>query len=102
MSRSGALALLLGSVLAAGAARADSVADAATTAPGWTFGGFGSVGMVHSSNDQADYTANVLKPGGAGYSRVWSPNVDSRLGDSVAPDLPGSMELIRFRSLSQA
>jgi hypothetical protein len=48
--------------------------------PGWTLSGFGTIGAVHSSERNADYTASVLKANGAGATRSWSPNVDSRLG----------------------
>jgi hypothetical protein len=66
-----ALGMLLG-----GAAGAQ---DAAAT-PGWTLSGFGTIGAVHSSERNADYTASVLKADGAGATRNWSANVDSRLG----------------------
>jgi hypothetical protein len=46
----------------------------------WTFGGFGSVGAVHSSERHADFTATPLIPGQAGYTKSWSMDVDSRLG----------------------
>lgn len=42
--------------------------------------GFGSVGAVHANTRDADYTASVLKPTGAGYSKTWSEVADSRLG----------------------
>lgn len=43
--------------------------------------GFGTVGMVHSSEHQADYTNSPwYKPVGAGYNQNWSADVDSRLG----------------------
>jgi hypothetical protein len=48
--------------------------------PGWTLSGFGTIGAVHSSERNADYTANVLKADGAGATHRWSANVDSRLG----------------------
>jgi hypothetical protein len=64
--------------LVAGAAAA---AEAAPSGPiDWTFGGFGTVGLAHSSERQADYTANVLNPGAAGYTDRYSAAVDSRLG----------------------
>lgn len=58
------------------------VSEAAGVAamPVWTFGGFGSVGVAHSSEHQADYTGNALNPGRAGYSQNWSPDADSRFG----------------------
>ena len=71
-----ALAAML--AIAPAAARADEAG--ADAGPGWTFGGFGTVGVAHSSYRQADYTSTVLKSNGAGYSRSWSPHLDSRLG----------------------
>lgn len=55
----------------------DAAEDAA---PGWNLSGFGTLAAVHSNNDRADFTANALSPGDAGYSRAWSAQVDSRLG----------------------
>jgi len=50
-------------------------------APTYSFSGFGTLGLVHSSEKQADYTNSPwYKPKGAGYSNDWSPDVDSRLG----------------------
>jgi len=46
----------------------------------WTFGGFGTAGMVRSSEHAADFSATPLNPGRAGHSRAWSYDVDSRLG----------------------
>lgn len=43
--------------------------------------GYGTVGVVHSSERQADYTNSPwYKPSGAGYSQNWSASVDSRIG----------------------
>ncbi|MCE3263165.1 MAG: hypothetical protein K0R43_2244 [Pseudoduganella sp.] len=52
----------------------------------WTFGGFGTLSAVHSSEKLADYSANPLNPGQAGASRDWSVGVDSRLGTQLAYD----------------
>jgi hypothetical protein len=46
----------------------------------WTFGGFGTLAAVHSTEDQADYAANPVSPGQAGYSKTWAFDVDSRIG----------------------
>lgn len=48
--------------------------------PLWSFGGFGSVGIVHSNERQADFSSTVLKANGAGFSHPWSVDVDSRFG----------------------
>jgi hypothetical protein len=71
----GAMAAMLA---IAPAARADE--EGGDAGPGWTFGGFGTVGVAHSANRQADYTSTILKPRGVGYTRSWSPHLDSRLG----------------------
>lgn len=46
----------------------------------FSFSGFGTLGVVHSSEKNADFTSSVFKPDGAGYSESWSPGVDSRIG----------------------
>jgi hypothetical protein len=66
---------VLGTLLGAAACAQDEGAR-----PAWTLSGFGTIGAVHSSERSADYTASVLKADGAGATRSWSPNVDSRLG----------------------
>ncbi len=55
--------------------------------PHWTLGGFGTLGIAHSNNDQADYTASALIRGDAGHSRRWSAAVDSRVGAQLSVDL---------------
>lgn len=51
-----------------------------STAPTWKLSGFGTLGVVHSSERSADFTSSVLRADGAGHTRAWSPDVDSRLG----------------------
>jgi hypothetical protein len=46
----------------------------------FAFNGFGTAGVVHSSEDQADFTGSIPQPNGAGYSHAWSADVDSRIG----------------------
>lgn len=75
---------LRGRVLACGlllAATSHALAgEAGSTAPSYTFSGFGTLGVVHASVRNADYTSTVLRANGAGRSERWSPDVDSRLG----------------------
>ncbi|HAT29776.1 MAG TPA: hypothetical protein DCW29_02635 [Janthinobacterium sp.] len=71
--------LALAAGLLGGAARADQAVQTADK-PLWSFSGFGSVGVVHADDDQADFTSNVLKANGAGHSHSWSASVDSRIG----------------------
>jgi len=49
-------------------------------APAWKLSGFGTLGAVYASSRSADFTASVLRADGAGHTRAWSPDVDSRLG----------------------
>ena len=46
----------------------------------FSLSGFGTLGLVHSSEDQADFGVSAFKPDGAGYTLKFSPDVDSRLG----------------------
>jgi hypothetical protein len=46
----------------------------------FSFDAFGTLGIVHSSEDQADFTSSIFKPNGAGYTHSWSSDVDSRIG----------------------
>jgi Gram-negative porin len=60
-------------------ARAD---DSSTSM--FSFSGFGTLGLVHSSEPNADFVASsTSQASGAGFSRSWSADVDSRLGAQV-------------------
>jgi hypothetical protein len=61
--------------------------------------GFGTLGLVHSSEDRADFTNNArLQPNGAGHTHPWSGDVDSRIGAQVTvhfmPQLAAVVQLI--------
>ena len=47
--------------------------------PRFSFSGYGTLGVVHSNYDQADYLVDAFKPDGPGHTRAWSADVDSRL-----------------------
>ena len=49
----------------------------------WKFAGYGSAGLVHSSEKSADFTSNVINPGRAGFSKRYSHDVDSRLAGQI-------------------
>ena len=49
----------------------------------FSFNGFGTLGLTHSSEPLADFTSTFFKPNGAGYTRKWSSDVDSRIGGQV-------------------
>jgi hypothetical protein len=64
----------------------------------FSFSGFGTLGVVHSSEDKADFTSTIFKPNGAGYSHDWSPAVDSRIAAQViahfAPQLTAVLQVV--------
>lgn len=66
-------------------------------APTISFSGFGTLGLVHSSEANADFTTG-LKPNGAGHTDAWSAGVDSRLGAQVwaefTPRLTGVVQVV--------
>lgn len=66
---------LIGVMLIPTRARADD-----SPAAVFSFSGFGTLGLVHSSERNADFVANFYQPSGAGVSHAWSADVDSRLG----------------------
>lgn len=55
--------------------------------PHFAFDGFGTLGLVYSSEDRADFLGNPLRPNGPGHTNTVSPDVDSRLGAQVAATL---------------
>ncbi len=55
--------------------------------PNFSVNGFGTLGVVYSDEDQADFASNVFAPDGAGYTRDWSPEVDSVLGLQLTANL---------------
>lgn len=46
----------------------------------FSFNGFGTVGVVHSSDDLADFVSNPAQPKGAGFTDSWSATPDTKLG----------------------
>lgn len=76
-------------------ARADDSAPAPSM---FSLSGFGTLGAVHSSEDQADFTSSYLKPNGAGFTRAWSTDVDSRLAGQllarITPQLSAVVQVI--------
>jgi hypothetical protein len=56
--------------------------------------GFGTLGVVHSSDDQADYVANGMQPKGAGFTDSWSATPDSKLGIQVSAQFTGRLSAV--------
>lgn len=71
-------AVLGSAMLACGISAQAQAADPSSLT--WKLSGFGTVGAVHSSNPNADFTTSPLKANGAGYTESWSPDVDTRFG----------------------
>ncbi|HWJ95139.1 MAG TPA: hypothetical protein VNT33_10470, partial [Telluria sp.] len=59
---------------------ASATACAADDVPSLNLSGFGTLGIAHSSERQADFSTSVLKSSGAGFSDAYSRHVDSRFG----------------------
>jgi hypothetical protein len=59
-------------VVAAMLSSAASVCAAAEDPAGsmFSFSGFGTFGLVHSSEDEADFTASSVQPNGPGYTSL--------------------------------
>ncbi|MEX2500447.1 MAG: hypothetical protein WD397_16390 [Wenzhouxiangellaceae bacterium] len=66
--------------------------------PRLIFNGYGTAGLVHSSEDQADFVSDLFDPDGAGHSSDLSPEVDSRLGlqltAEITPDFSAFGQII--------
>lgn len=75
----------------AGIASAE-LADPATQI--FAFSAFGTLGAVHSSQDQADFTGNVFQRTGAGYSRNWSAVVDSLIAGQLKVRLAAPLSAV--------
>lgn len=66
--------------------------------PSLSLHGFGTLGMVYSSEDNADYVSHRMVPKGAGHSTEWSSQVDSRLGlqltANLSPRVSGVVQVV--------
>jgi len=63
-------------------------------APQLSFSGFGTLGVVHSSEDRADFSSSIFKPNGAGYSHAWSADVDSLIGGQVTATITPKLSAV--------
>jgi hypothetical protein len=62
--------------------------------PSYSFSGFGTLGLVHSNEHLADFTANFFQARGAGFSDNWSPGVDSRVGVQLSAQFTSSLSAV--------
>jgi hypothetical protein len=80
---------LLALALCVAGARADH-----SRTPKFSFNGFGTLGLVHSSEKLADFTSGLLTPSGAGYTHAWSADVDSRVGVQLSAEFTPRLSAI--------
>ncbi|HYC36985.1 MAG TPA: porin [Usitatibacter sp.] len=64
-----------------------ATAGSALAQVAFNFSGYGTLGVVRSDNDRADYQVDLFRPSGPGHSDEWSARVDSRLGAQVSATL---------------
>lgn len=57
-----------------------------TDTPRISFDAYGTLGLVYSSEDRADFVANLLQAEGAGHSHQLSHKTDSRLGLQITAE----------------
>ncbi|MFU8832122.1 MAG: porin [Wenzhouxiangella sp.] len=76
-------AILVGLMPAGASAAHDSDSDT----PRLSFDAYGTLGVVYSSEDRADFIGNLFQREGAGHSRQLSHKVDSRLGLQATAEL---------------
>lgn len=66
--------------------------------PKLSWDGFGTLGVVYSDEDRADFVADRFAPEGAGHTDRWSVEVDSRLGlqlsAEITPRLSGVIQVV--------
>jgi hypothetical protein len=68
-------------VLGLGRAQADE------GSPSFSLSGYGTLGVVHTDNRNADYLSDAFKPNGPGATRDWSMDVDSRVAVQATGNL---------------
>jgi hypothetical protein len=75
-------------------AGAESADPGSGTQQLFSFSAFGTLGVVHSSEDFADFTSSIYQPGGAGYGGSWSAAVDSLIGAQVTANITPKLSAV--------
>ena len=76
-------------------ARADTgAASGPGDMPMFSFDGFGTLGVVHSSEDNAQFTGSGLTPTGAGFGHSWSAAVDSLVAAQLTANLTSKLTAV--------
>jgi hypothetical protein len=70
-----------------------SIAEASAKAL-FVFDGFGTLGIVHSSEHEADFTSSTYRPVGAGYTSSWSAAVDSLIAAQATVNFTSSLSAV--------
>jgi hypothetical protein len=78
-----AVALAQAGLLSCLPLREASPADAIEDRPSVSFAAFGTLSVVHSDEDQADFVRSMAIPRGAGASTAWASDVDSLAGGQL-------------------
>ena len=60
----------------------------------FSFSAFGTLGLVYSSEDQADFVSSGLRPDGAGHTRDPSPEVDSLIAVQVIANITPKLSAV--------
>lgn len=60
----------------------------------FSFSGFGTLGLVHSSEKNADFTSSAFKPDGAGFSHNWSADVDSLIAVQLSANFNSRLSAV--------
>jgi hypothetical protein len=69
-----------------------AAADDSAASP-FSFGAFGTLGAVHSSEHQADFASTIYQPNGPGYTHSWSID-DSRIGAQVTANATAQLSAV--------
>ena len=60
----------------------------------FSFQGYATLGFVHSSEDRADFLGSLLLKNGAGHTRDWSLEVDSRVGGQATATISSKLSAV--------
>jgi hypothetical protein len=96
-SREGRSSYALTSIILLAMGWHPAAAGAGTEDPGtsmFSFNGFGTLGIVHSNNNQADFVGNVIQAAGPGFTHSWSATPDSKLGLQLTANLTDRLSAV--------
>ena len=62
--------------------------------PMFSFDGFGTLGVVHSNEDNAEFTGSGFTPTGAGFGHTWSAAVDSLIAAQATANVTSKLSAV--------